>query len=240
MRESIFRFKQFSVRNEKSAMKVGTDGVLIGAWCDVDNVNSVLDIGCGTGLISLMVAQRQPLAQIDAVEIDDDACNEALVNFRNSPWTNRLSVISADFKEFAAMCSKRYDLIVSNPPFFTNGVLPPNESRKNARHCASLSFADLLAGASRLLSERGRICVITPCESDESIRLIADDCGLKNRAKTIVYPKPASQPKRILWQFDKNADRGSAVIDSLIIETEERHHYSNEYISLTKDFYLKM
>lgn len=239
MRENIFKFKQFSVQNEKSAMKVGTDGVLLGAWCNVNGVNSVLDIGCGTGLISLMIAQRQADAKIDAVEIDNDAHNEALINFTNSPWANRLNAILADFNDFVTICHHKYDLIVSNPPFFTNGILPPDESRKNARHCNSLSFSDLLNGAHYLLTEAGRICLITPYDNQTTIASLANSYELFIKKKTIIYPKPNSPAKRILWELVK-MDVEKSITDDLIIETSERHRYSDEYIKLTKDFYLKM
>lgn len=239
MRESVFRFKQFSVKNEKSAMKVGTDGVLLGAWCNVDDCRRVLDIGAGTGLISLMIAQRAPMATIDAVEIDCDAYAEAKDNFAASPWHDRLNAICGDFNGYAATCQEKYDLIVSNPPFFMNGVLPPDDSRRYARHCDTLSFEDLLDGAAGMLDANGRLCLIAPFDSKNIINRISHGCGLFVKKMTIVYPKPDSQPKRILWELTKGDDV-ETVHDELIIEVGERHCYSDEYVAMTKDFYLKM
>ena len=125
MRESVFRFKQFAVRNSMAAMKVGTDGVLLGAWCPVEGALRVLDVGTGTGLIALMVAQRNVSAMIDAVDIDHAACDEAGFNVANSPWHERINVECCDFMEYCG-CGVGYDLIVSNPPYFDNGLLPPD------------------------------------------------------------------------------------------------------------------
>lgn len=239
MRESIFRFKQFSVRNEKSAMKVGTDGVLLGAWCKVDDCHNVLDIGTGTGLISLMIAQRAPAASIDAVEIDSDAYVEANNNFAESPWHDRLNAICGDFNEYAATCKKKYNLIVSNPPFFMNGIVPPDDSRKKARHCYSLTFDGLLAGSTGLLDDYGSLCMISPFDCTDMIEQIAHRCRLFVKKMTTVRPKPNVQPKRILWELTKSYE-GNTEQDELIIEVGERHCYSDEYVALTRNFYLKM
>lgn len=238
MRENIFRFKKFSVRNEDSAMKVGTDGVLLGAWCDVEGAIRILDVGTGTGLISLMLAQRQSEAIIDAIEIDDGAYREAVYNFNESVWRKRFNAINEDFNEYLRVSTKKYDLIVSNPPFFTNGVLPPDKNRMHARHCMSLTFENLIIGASKLLTEDGRISIITPFDSKETIENIADDCGLKIKKLTIVYPKVDSAPKRLLWEL--STTECDIIETSLVIEHGERHNYTDEYISLTKDFYINM
>ena len=151
-REYTFRFKKFRVINDKTAMKVGTDGVLLGAWCDVSAATSVLDVGAGCGLIALMIAQRNDHAMIDAIDIDCCAVEEAYINFHDSPWGGRLNVREADFNIFANSCVKKYDLIVSNPPFFSNGVMPAGVSlifyrtgaarnRKDSPHRLSASRA---------------------------------------------------------------------------------------------------
>lgn len=237
MRESVFRFKQFNVQNKLSAMKVGTDGVLIGAWCDINDVKgSILDIGAGTGLISLMVAQRCK-AMITAVEIDAIASNEANENIRNSQWNERISLVNVPFDEFVKNCNIKFEHIVSNPPFYENGLQSPNIGRTLARHTSSLSYNELLSGAKSLLSQTGRISIITPFDAKDTITNIATDNGLMIAKMTVVYPTPLAIPKRILWEFSFMST--ATTTDDLIIEIE-RHKYSAKYIELTKEFYLKM
>lgn len=235
-REKIFRFKQFSVRNDKSAMKVGTDGVLLGAWADVDNASSVLDIGTGTGLIALMIAQRS-IADITAIEIDEDAASEAKQNFAESPWLERLHVEKIDFNEYAATCKDKFDLIISNPPYFIDSLKCPDDKRGKARHTDSLSYDNLIQGAAKLLSDNGRICLITPSDVENIIISIATTNELIIIKKTTVYPTQKSAAKRILWQFSKVYSE--CVEDSLYIEID-RHVYTKDYINLTRDFYLKL
>lgn len=234
-REKVFRFKQFSVRNDKSAMKVGTDGVLLGSWADTIGAGSVLDIGTGTGLIALMIAQRCD-AHITAVEIDEDAASEALHNFSASLWKERLHLQMMDFKEFATCCVERFDLIVSNPPYFIDSLKCPDEKRDIARHTGSLSYGDLLNGAVRLLTENGCICLITPFDVESVIENLVIELQLQTKHKTLVYPTPESSAKRILWNLSK--ENAICKVDSLIIE-KERHIYTDEYIALTRDYYLK-
>ena len=162
MRNQFFKFKQFSVNQDNCAMKVGTDGVLLGAWCDVESAKMVLDIGTGTGLIALMIAQRTDCALIDAVEIDKSAYVQASGNFKDSRWCGRIGVFNLDFKQYVDECNTKYDLIVSNPPYFENSLKSSNLERTMARHTDSLSFDELLHGASMLLSESGIISLIVP------------------------------------------------------------------------------
>lgn len=238
MRDSIFRFKQFSVKNDIAAMKVGTDGVLLGAWCHAGDATRVLDIGTGTGLIALMIAQRNESALIDAIEIDCNACKEAVYNFNNSPWSDRLSVINDDFRAFAHRTDMRYDLIISNPPFFVNGIVPPDNDRMIARHGKMLTYDELLINASQLLSCDGIICIISPYDVETDITAIAKENSLIINKKIYIRPKPTSPIKRILWEISRNG--GDCIIDEIIIETEVHHEYTAQYIELTKDFYLKM
>ncbi len=239
MRENIFRFKQFSVRNERSAMKVGTDGVLLGALCSVESVNSVLDVGCGTGLIALMIAQRTRNAIIDSVEIDADAYNEALLNYAESPWNNRLFCFLTDFREFTEKCHKKYDLIVSNPPFYTEDVTPPDSQRLLARHCSALSFKELIESSIPRLSNNGKLWFISPTNRENEIANIIAANKIYISNKTIIFPKTGVAAKRIVWALTKNPV-SNILINNLTIENSIHHDYTDEYIALTRDFYLKM
>ncbi len=237
-REKVFRFKHFEVLNDRTAMKVGTDGVLLGAWCDVTGARRVLDVGAGCGVISLMVAQRNDMTQIDAVEIDKDSADEAALNFSRSPWSNRLHIEHYDFNEFAMRdMVEGYDLIVSNPPFFTNGILPPEASRMSARHTRNLTYGQLLRNAGRLLAEDGKIALITPFDN---IKEIVEECVFNNlniSRKIDVISVEGLPPKRVLWELVKHPCQ--LLENNLVIEVAPGV-YSDEYVNLCKDFYLKM
>lgn len=239
MREKIFRFKQFAVRNDRSAMKVGTDGVLLGAWCNVAHASSVLDVGTGTGLIALMVAQRNATAKIDAVEIDAVACEEARHNFEASPWASQLAVTHYDFLQYAAVCGKKYDLIVSNPPYFTEDTTSVDLRRATARHTSvALTYEALIRAAVTLLTAQGRLCIIGPVERDAEIRSVAQECGLVVARRLEVRPKPGAPVKRTLWELSSTATE--TLEEELTIETDVHNDYTPQYVALTRDFYLKM
>lgn len=235
-REKVFRFKQFSVRNDKSAMKVGTDGVLLGAWADVKAANSVLDIGTGTGLVALMMAQRCN-ANIDAIEIDADAFAEATLNFNESPWAERMKVIHDDFITFSKDCDLRYDVIVSNPPYFIDSLVCQEEKRKNARHTSSLSYENLIECAVKLLNDNGFICLITPSDVENHLDniIMMNNCYVAN--KTYIRPFLGGEVKRLLWKISKQ--ECACVVEYMEIE-KSRHEYTDEYIALTREYYLKM
>lgn len=237
MRERLFRFKQFSVSHNKCAMKVGTDGVLLGAWCDVENATNVLDVGTGSGLIALMVAQRNDSARITAIDIEQLAVEEANENFQNSPWTDRLHAELADFVTFATTTGQRFDLIVSNPPFFADSLKSPNANRSTARHTDQLPFSKLISGAAAMLAPNGIICLITPADSENYIAKLVIENSLYIAGKTYVHPTVGADAKRILWKI--SACNTNCVENALTIEIE-RHKYTDEYINLTRDFYLKM
>ena len=234
-REKVFRFKQFAVVNDRTAMKVGTDGVLLGAWCPVEVAQRVLDVGTGCGVIALMVAQRNSDALIEGIDIDDAAIEEASLNFARSPWAERLTAKVADFNDLAG--SDRYDLIVSNPPYFTNGVLPTGDARTVARHTASLTYRQLIEGATRLLSDDGLLALITPTDAEGDIIEAATFASLPVRQVTRVIPVEGAQPKRTLWILSRHDMPYHE--DTLTIAHSDGT-FTNEYILLTGAFYLKM
>ena len=222
-------------------MKVGTDGVLLGAWCAVENYpNSVLDIGAGTGIISLMLAQRTDAMTIDAVEIDENAYEQTVANFEESNWGDRLYCYNTTFQEFAneiAEEEETYDLIVSNPPFYTDDFETENDARNKARFTSSLSFKELMVGVAKILSKNGTFSVIIPFKEEENFIALAKENNLFLNKVCRVQGNPTSEIKRSLLAFSFHLKEIEET--HLIIETS-RHNYTEDYINLTKDFYLKM
>ena len=236
---STFNFKQFSVEQDRTAMKIGTDGVLLGAWSPIpENCYSILDIGTGTGIIALMLAQRTTADQIDALEIDEDAYEQATENFENSPWSDRLFCFHAGLDELIEEPEDEYDLIISNPPFYTENFKSDNEQRDLARFEDAMPFEMLIEAADLLLSENGIFSVIIPFKEEEKFLALAAEFELFPTKITRVKGNPTSEIKRSLLAFQRFSNK-EIEIDELIIETE-RHVYTEEYIALTKDFYLKM
>ena len=234
-----FQFKQFSLEQDRCAMKIGTDGVLLGAWAPIENhPASILDIGAGTGVIALMLAQRSSAQQIDALEIDEEAYEQSVDNFENSPWSDRLFCFHAGLDEFMEEPEDEYDLIVSNPPFYTDDYKSEDEQRDLARFADALPFVDLIEAADLLLSENGILAVIIPFKEEENFLALAKEYELYPLKITRVKGTPTTKIKRSLLAFSRN-ESVNFPIDELIIETS-RHQYSPEYIALTKDFYLKM
>lgn len=236
---SIFQFKQFSVNQDQCAMKIGTDGVLLGAWTPLNNSpNAILDIGTGTGIIALMLAQRSNAQQIDALEIDKNAYEQAVDNFENSKWGDRLFCFHAGLDEFIEEPEDEYDLIVSNPPFYTDDFRSENEQRDLARFQEAMPFEDLVEAAALLLSKTGIFSVIIPFKEEEKFIALANEYDLFPIKITHVKGTPTAEIKRSLLAFSRlKLDSFSS--DELVIETS-RHQYTEKYIVLTKDFYLKM
>ncbi len=234
----MFQFKQFSIQQDKCAMKIGTDGVLLGAWCPIDNNPfSILDIGAGTGILSLMLAQRTSAEQIDAIEIDENAYEQCVENFENSQWKDRLFCFHAGLDEFVDEPEEEYDLIISNPPFYTEDYKTDNEQRDLARFSDALPFEELLEAADLLLSENGVFAVILPFSEEEKFIALAKNLDLFPFKITRVKGTPTTEIKRSLLAFSRT--KKQIAIDELVIETA-RHKYTEEYISLTSAFYLKM
>jgi tRNA1Val (adenine37-N6)-methyltransferase len=236
---SIFQFKQFAVNQDQCAMKIGTDGVLLGTWAPIDTrPNSILDIGTGTGIIALMLAQRCDAQQIDALEIDENAYEQAVDNFESSPWSDRLFCFHAGLDEFVEEPEDEYDLIVSNPPFYTEDYFSNNEQRDLARFADAMPFEDLIEAADLLLSENGIFSVIIPFKEEASFIALAEKYELYPIKITRVKGTPTTEIKRSLLAF-RRFELPVLLANELIIETA-RHQYTPEYMELTKDFYLKM
>lgn len=302
MANPYFSFKQFTVWQEHAAMRVGTDGVLLGAWCNVASgvsvvipdastdrrqpenvcpadpsqildssnrdqtvwddhvqdereksvcgaqngadaetkeVGRVLDIGSGTGVIALMVAQRTSNAQIDAVEPDSGSCEDALRNFAESPWADRLHLHDVTLQEYVSRYAEKvqYDLIVSNPPYFVDSLKAPDPVRNAVRHAVSLPFEELLDGVKALLAEHGRFAVILPVTEGVLLEKLALERSLHCVRKCLVQTKPGVPPKRVMMEFGRKSVPLRS--DLLIMETERQQEFTEEYRRLTRDFYLK-
>lgn len=233
-----FKFKEFTIQQDQCAMKVGTDGVLLGAWASLDKQpESILDIGAGTGLIAMQLAQRSSAETIDAIELDDDAYEQCVTNFEASPWADRLFCYHAGFDEFVDEMDDKYDLIVSNPPFYAEDVASSNQSRDQARQSSSLPFDELVEGVSKFLTDDGFFSVIIPFKEEDTLIDLAKDVGLYPNRITRVKGNPDTEFKRSLMEFSFH--KNEPIIDTLVIE-KGRHQYTKEYIALTQAFYLKM
>lgn len=235
-RNNYFKFKQFTVIQEQAAMKVGTDGVILGAWAVVGNYQKILDVGTGTGLIALMLAQRSN-AEITAIEIEENAAAEANNNVSDSPWSNRIDVRNISFQEFVKVATSKYDLIVSNPPFFSNDFKTDCDKRNLARHNDSLPFSELVTCSVQLLNTSGRLAVILPVEEAKELEKLACESRLFLVRKTEVQPNPIKAVNRILMEFSKKET--ALVEDCLTVYNENGSGYSEAHINLTKDFYLR-
>lgn len=233
-----FKFKQFTVHQDQCAMKVGTDGVLLGAWISLEyKPNSILDIGAGTGLIALQMAQRSNEEIIDAIEVDESAYEQCVTNFEASPWADRLFCYHAGLDEFVDEMDDQYDLIVSNPPFYVEEMTSGDASRDRARQTSSLPFDELVEGVSKLLSEAGRFSVIIPYKEETDFIKLAEAFGLFPNRITRIKGNPKAAVKRSLLEF--GFEKKALKINELVVELN-RHQYTKAYIDLTKDFYLKM
>lgn len=237
-----FHFKQFEIHQDKTAMKVGTDGVLLGAWANVESSKMALDIGTGTGLIALMVAQRNAIVQINAVEIDEISYLQAKQNFKISSWNDRLQIFNASIQDFSTNINhpnRQYDLIISNPPYFINSTKSATKSKNNVRHTDNLSFEDLIEAVNILLKKEGKFCVVLPYTEGLLFERLAGAKSLFCTKKTTVRGRDFKPAERLLMQFERIE---KAVIETnLVIQNSpKRHDYTPDYIELTKDFYLFM
>lgn len=235
MPNSFFKFKRFTVWHDQCAMKVGTDGVLLGSWVRTDGVGRLLDVGTGTGLIALMLAQRSR-AVIDAIDLDADACRQAEGNVLASPFADRIQIHPLSLHAYAAESAGGYDLIVSNPPYFNRSLKCANEQRTLARHNDSLHLDSLLADCCRLLAPAGRIALVLPSDQEKELLIRAAENRLLVVRRTDVLPTPTSLPKRLLVELS-SASLLIAPFTRLVLEVA-RHQYTADYKDLTKDYYL--
>lgn len=215
-------------------MKVGTDGVLLGAWADVEQASHILDIGTGSGLLALMLAQRQPNASIEAIEIEQNAYEQACENALQCAWSNRITVRHTSLQDFSTQ--KKFNVIVSNPPFFSKSLHNPNLQRRTARHNDTLLPEELAQHSLRLLASNGKLAVIYPLPEAELFCQAAHKIGFYTCRKTFIIPSVGKTAKRVLVELQLTPC--STIENELCIEEHARHTYSNEYKNLTKDFYL--
>lgn len=230
-----FRFKQFAVDDSAVAMKTGTDSVLLGAWAPVPKTGFVVDIGCGSGIISLMIAQRTK-GKIVGVEIDRDAAAQAIINVAKSPWPDQITIIHKGFQEYATVAAKQFDLVVSNPPWFEKDLASPNKQRSVARTGASFSFLQLLQGAWKLLLHNGMFAVIIPEKSLSLFHYHATAEGFMLEKKTLVKDRAHVSPKRVLLAY-RNSFPEKVTHDTIVLKCDDGTRHPS-FHALTKDFYL--
>jgi tRNA1Val (adenine37-N6)-methyltransferase len=236
----VFQFKQFSIQDHHTAMKIGTDGILLGSWVNVDKATKILDIGSGTGVIAIMSAQKNQVADITALEIDENAIVDAQLNIQNCGWNNRINLIHISLQEFEKNNSQFFDCIVSNPPFFENSQKAANFARIKARHTDSLHYTDLLRFAQNWLTKDGTLNLILPTEQGYNCIECSSNFDLKPIRICEVHPIPAKPAHRLLISFGRESSNHELEKNKLIIETGiVRHEYTEEYKKICKEFYLK-
>lgn len=236
MGESVFRFRKFEIRQDRCAMKIGTDGVLLGTWAA--GGKRILDIGTGTGIVAMCMAQRFPLSNIVAVEVEKNAAKQAEENVRLSPFSRQISVCHSSFQSFYTHEEQHgsYDSIVSNPPYFTEDTRSKVEERHQARHTSSLSFSELCRGVALLLSEKGVFSVILPTDKVDTFVNEARQWHLEAASFCHVVTRLGKEPKRSLITFGK--DKVTSVVSETAVLTNEDGSRSDWYVALTQDFYL--
>lgn len=231
-----FTFKQFHIDHSRCAMKVGTDGVLIGAWCRLPESGRILDVGTGTGLIAIMAAQRALQTSVTAIDIDRECIAQARDNVAATSWSDRIEVVESSLQDF--LPAERFDVIVSNPPYFEESLLPPDEGRMTARHTCSLPFGELVDGVLRLLADDGYFSLILPAAESERF-LSAAHGRLFLTRKCEVWTTPSSGVRRVMMEFVTHPPKQLPVSERLVIEDGGEMRYSEEYRALTREFYLK-
>ncbi len=231
-----FSFKQFNVSDKHSAMKIGTDAVLLGASVNCAKKENILDIGTGSGVIALMLAQRSE-AKITGLDIHRQSIEDAKLNFSNSKWNNRLKAVHSSFQEYIDKCSESYDLIVSNPPFFTNSLKSPKEQINISKHNDLLPYEVLIAGAKQILTKNGSFSIIIPAGDYKRIIELSKSAGFFLNRQLTVFPKPSKPASRIILEF--STSKFLITNEKLFIRNND-NSYTSEYMNLTKDFYLDL
>lgn len=229
-----FQFKAFRMQHHRSSMKIGTDAVLLGAWACVNGAKRILDVGTGSGVIALMIAQRTTSdVVIEAIDIDRESVEEASANARSSPWSEKINIHRSSLQEFQSLT--KFDLIISNPPFFQNSLLPPAPSRQQARHDEMLSFEDLIFHSTRLLQKAGQLSLILPFAEGRQFKTLAAERGLFLVRETAVFTKASKPQER--WLLEFSLSTGKKTTDKIIL-FEQRGTKTDAYRELTHPFYL--
>ena len=234
---SVFEFKQFRVRNTLSAMRVGTDGVLLGAWADAGVPRRVLDVGCGTGVIALMMMQRYDTCHVDAIDIDGPSVEEASGNFASSPWSGRGTAMLCDIADYEP--DGLYDMVISNPPFFTEDTRSPDARRAEARHGSTLTPRTLLQYAARLVADGGRLAFVAPYDSCDDLTLGVTLYGWCALRVTDVVTKDGLRPSRRLWLLTRRMSQPVATLHDTLTIRNADGTYTDSYRRLVDPFYIK-
>jgi tRNA1Val (adenine37-N6)-methyltransferase len=235
MGNSFFKFKQFVINQQNSAMKVGVDAVLLGAWANPTGASTILDIGTGTGLLSLMLAQKSN-ANITAIEIDEETFNRACDNIKVSRWNDRISLIQASFQVFVPKCVNKFDFIICNPPFFNSSLIAPDAKRTMARHDQSLSLDELFLGVNQLLDKSGQFVMIYPFDRKDDVLKVSNEKKLFASQMLEIKGNEKKIPNRIIFEFVKSPVKCN--ISEIIVRNSETNDYTDDYKLLTKDYYL--
>jgi tRNA1Val (adenine37-N6)-methyltransferase len=237
MANQAFVFKQFTIHQDKCAMKVGTDAVILGSWVNPGDAKKILDIGTGTGIIALMLAQKSS-GEILAIDIEKESCEQAIENVKFSKWPHRVKVHNISLQDFATLCTEKFDLIVSNPPYFIDSLKSREESRAHARHSDTLPFDELISSVKKLLHPKGKFYLILPPKEADLFRDMAKQKGLSiSKLLRIRTREDKSTEKRQVMRFEFKPKSFSE--ETIVIEKDQRHEYTEQYIELTKDFYLQ-
>jgi tRNA1Val (adenine37-N6)-methyltransferase len=232
-----FRFKQFELMHERSVMKVGTDGVLLGALCDPGSAGKILDAGTGCGLIALMLAQKCK-AEIHGIDIDEASIEEARLNATNSPWNDRLKFIHRSLQEYTLQHAGEYDLMVSNPPFFADSLLSPSFSKSLAKHNVQLDMDELLSSANILLNADGKLWLIIPSSNTPQVAEKALQLGMLVGQQISIHPKQGRPSHRDILLLTK--DESTKPISTSLCIRDQDGSYTEEYRNITADYYLSL
>ncbi|WP_044211030.1 tRNA1(Val) (adenine(37)-N6)-methyltransferase [Flammeovirga sp. OC4] len=230
-----FKFKKFDIGHQNSAMKIGTDGILLGAWANLIGCRNVLDLGTGSGLVALMCAQRYGDIKFTGLDIDKEASIQARINFENSPFSDQLKSVHSSIQEFKNEDQVQFDAIVSNPPFFKDSLKAENIQRNTARHTDNLSMDELFQFSSNLLHEGGKLIIIYPFDQLSQLNQVALNYNFHVDKQVNISHNSSKHPKRVLLEYLYKAETRKLIIDFNI--RNDKGEYSNEYISLTKDYH---